>query len=63
MGAFADYLAQKMDVSVPKEEHPSAIIAEAMTEARELGHSVASMFQHNERRNQLEEIDIQFRGS
>lgn len=63
MGVFSDYLSRKIAVSSPsKEEHPSAIVSGALEEARELGQSVADMFHSKNRRTQLEEMDLKFRG-
>jgi hypothetical protein len=63
MGIFADYLSRKMEQTVPKEEHPSVIIAGAMEEARELGQSVAGMFGTHSRRKKLEGMNLKLRGS
>jgi hypothetical protein len=64
MSTFAEYLSRKMAVTGPtREEHPSAIVAGALEEARELGQSVAGMFGNNARRKKLEHMNLKFRGS
>lgn len=62
MGTFSDYLTRKIERTSPKEEHPSVLVAEAMTEAKELGRSVAGMFR-SPRRRELEDMGLKLRES
>ena len=63
MGTFSDYLTRKIERTAPtKEEHPSVLVAGAMTEAKDLGRSVAGMFQ-SPRRRELEKMGLKLRES
>jgi len=62
MGTFSDYLTRKIERTSSKEEHPSLLVSEAMTEAKELGRSVAGMFR-SPRRRELEDMDLKLRES
>ena len=62
MGTFSDYLTRKIERTSSKEEHPSVLVSGAMTEARELGRSVAGMFR-SPRRRELEDIGLKLRES
>ena len=62
MVTFSDYLTRKIARTSSKEEHPSLLVSEAMTEARELGRSVAGVFQ-SPRRRKLEKMGLKLRES
>ena len=62
MGNFAEYLSRKISVASPAEEHPAVIVAGALDEAKELGRSVAGMFNSKSRLQKLEALELKRRG-
>ena len=64
MATFADYLSRKMTATTPtREEHPAVLVSDAMSEAHELGQSIAGMFGNQTRRKKLQQMNLKLRGS